>query len=171
MSAMPDLDLRLPDVHATETLGAALAASLPPLPAPMVVHCYGDLGAGKTTAVRAFLRALGVGGPVRSPTYTLIETYHPANLTVVHLDLYRLGSAEAVEELGLRDLARAETVFLIEWPQQGGRAVPAADVELHLHHVDPGREARLQARSALGQAWLENLVTDTRLLPYLSNLT
>ncbi len=169
-------ELALADAQATEALGAALARALPREPAmagggAAVLHLRGDLGAGKTTCVRSLLREFGVAGPVRSPTYTLVEIYETAGPTCIHVDLYRLGSAEQVEELGLRDQAVANHLFLIEWPERGGDAVPAADLDLELAYAPQGRRARLRAPSGLGKAWLENLSGDTRLFPYLTNLT
>ena len=91
----------LPDAEATAALAAALAATAPP---GAVVHLEGDLGAGKSTLARAWLRALGVTGPVRSPTYTLVERYPLATGgEALHLDLYRIGDAGELEFLGLDD--------------------------------------------------------------------
>ena len=86
-----DLSRACPDSSATEALGQALARALPAAAAAgAVVYLQGELGAGKTTCVRSLLRALGVDGLVRSPTYTLVETYRLAALTCIHVDLYRL---------------------------------------------------------------------------------
>src|SRR5579859_2915844 len=98
------MDLNLPDSSVTEALGHALARSLPDAARNgAVLYLQGELGAGKTTCVRSLLRTLGVTGLVRSPTYTLVETYPLARLTCVHVDLYRLQSLTEVDELGLRD--------------------------------------------------------------------
>jgi tRNA threonylcarbamoyladenosine biosynthesis protein TsaE len=93
------LRLDLPDEAATQTLGAALAAVLPRAEKPVFVTLEGDLGAGKTTLARALLRALGVAGAVRSPTYTLVESYQTTVGEVHHLDWYRLAGAEEVLSL------------------------------------------------------------------------
>jgi tRNA threonylcarbamoyladenosine biosynthesis protein TsaE len=166
------LNLSLPTALATELLGEALAGSLPQRQTTgTVLYLRGDLGAGKTTCVRSFLRSLGAVGTVRSPTYTLLETYSLAALTCVHVDLYRVRTAGEVEELGLRDLLDERHLLLIEWPEKGGLAVPAADLELHLEYAGEGRLAALTARRPLGDRWLTNLVQDNRLVPYVSNLT
>jgi tRNA threonylcarbamoyladenosine biosynthesis protein TsaE len=166
------LTLSLPTAVATEVLGEALARSLPqPQTTGTVLYLRGDLGAGKTTCVRSFLRSLGVVGTVRSPTYTLLETYSLAPFTCVHIDLYRVRSAGEVEELGLRDLLDEQHLLLIEWPEKGGLAVPAADLELQLEYAGEGRLAALTARRGCGDRWLTNLVRDNRLVPYVSNLT
>ncbi|MGO9930411.1 MAG: tRNA (adenosine(37)-N6)-threonylcarbamoyltransferase complex ATPase subunit type 1 TsaE [Steroidobacteraceae bacterium] len=164
-------NLNLPDSRMTEALGAALARACPNLRAGAVVYLHGELGAGKTTCVRSLLRALGVAAPVRSPTYTLVDTYGLAHLECVHVDLYRVSSAAEVEELGLRELTGAGSLMLIEWPEHGGAAVPAPDLNLTLLYAGEGRSAGLIASSALGQRWLLNLASDSSLAPYVSNLT
>jgi tRNA threonylcarbamoyladenosine biosynthesis protein TsaE len=119
-----DLDLALPEASATEALGVALARTFPGAEeGSAALYLEGDLGAGKTTCVRAFLRACGVGGLIRSPTYTLVETYRldgrTPPLTCVHIDLYRLEGAGQVDELGLRDFLDAGYLLLVEWAQKG----------------------------------------------------
>jgi tRNA threonylcarbamoyladenosine biosynthesis protein TsaE len=124
------------DPAAMAELGAELARLLKP---PHVVTLSGPLGAGKTELVRACLRGLGHGGAVRSPTYTLVETYPLAGCTVHHLDLYRLGDPEELELIGVRDLATADAVWLIEWPDRGGDRLPEADWALEIAYADVGR--------------------------------
>ena len=92
------MHLFLSDTDATEALGQALARTRP---AVAVVHLRGDLGAGKSTLARALLRALGVAGAIRSPTYTLVERYPVEGGEAWHLDLYRIGDAGELEFLGL----------------------------------------------------------------------
>ena len=173
------MDLHLEGSSATESLGRALARSLPDAlrrgtaagGAGAVLYLQGELGAGKTTCVRSLLRELGVAGLVRSPTYTLVETYILADLTCVHVDLYRLRAAAEVDELGLRDLAEPGCLMLVEWPEKGGAALPPADVELWLQYADDARVAQLRAKTPLGDLWLGNLGHDTSLSFYVSNLT
>lgn len=143
--------LDLADAAATERLGAALAAILPP---ELVVYLEGDLGAGKTTLVRGLLRALGETGAVRSPTYTLMEPYEAGGYRLYHLDLYRLADPEELEFLGLRDWLDAPSVLLVEWPERGAGVLPAADLRLRLAPTVAGRQARLVAESAAGTAVL-----------------
>ncbi len=173
------LDFNLPDTEATEALGRALAASLPggkaaqgtdPLTSA-VVYLQGELGAGKTTCVRTLLRTLGVAGLVRSPTYTLVETYPLGKLTCVHVDLYRLQSLTEVDELGLRDLVGPGCLLLVEWPEKGGAALPPADLDLTLRYAGDARQACLTALTSLGSRWLVNLGQDNSLSSYVSNLT
>jgi tRNA threonylcarbamoyladenosine biosynthesis protein TsaE len=166
------IEFVLADPAATEVLGAALARTFPGAATGAAsVHLEGDLGAGKTTCVRSFLRALGVSGLIRSPTFTLVETYRLATLTCVHVDLYRLSGPQEVEELGLRDFLGPGCLLLVEWASKAGQALPSPDIDLALSFAGSGRKARLRARGPLGYAWLGYLRNDTRLIPYLSNLT
>jgi tRNA threonylcarbamoyladenosine biosynthesis protein TsaE len=108
---------------------------------PLIIGLQGDLGAGKTTWARAMLRGLGYAGRVPSPTYTLLEQYALAGLTVVHLDLYRLGGDAELENLGLRDwLADRDTWILLEWPERAPRLAEHCD--LWLEFADGGGAAR-----------------------------
>jgi tRNA threonylcarbamoyladenosine biosynthesis protein TsaE len=146
-------DLHLADADATATLAAALAATAP---SPAVVHLQGDLGAGKSTLARAWLRALGVQGAIRSPTYTLVERYPLAGGSeALHLDLYRIGDGAELEFLGLDDADAA--LWLVEWPERGGDALPSPDLRIALSIEGAGRRARLIASSAAGEAWLTRL--------------
>jgi tRNA threonylcarbamoyladenosine biosynthesis protein TsaE len=136
-----------------------------------VLYLHGELGAGKTTCVRSLLRALGVDGLIRSPTYTLVEVYELDGLTCVHVDLYRLEGPVDVEELGLRDYLQSDCLYLVEWPEKGGAALPAPDLDLTLTYRGDSRDCRLEARTALGGRWLSKLEHDSSLAPYVSNLT
>lgn len=146
-------DLFLEDADATDALGARLAQALP---ARAVAYLDGDLGAGKSTLARALLRALGVTGTIRSPTYTLVEQYPlPAGGMALHLDLYRIGDPGELEFLGLDP---AETrLWLVEWPERGQGGLPEADLDVALAVEGAGRRCRLQARTAIGEAWLASL--------------
>jgi tRNA threonylcarbamoyladenosine biosynthesis protein TsaE len=146
-------DVFLPDAAATDALGARLAAALP---AQAVVHLHGDLGAGKSTLARALLRALGVSGTIRSPTYTLVEQYPLADRGLaLHLDLYRIADPGELEFLGLD--ADAVRLWLVEWPERGQGALPPADLEVALEVEGEGRRARLTPCSPLATDWLRKL--------------
>jgi tRNA threonylcarbamoyladenosine biosynthesis protein TsaE len=152
------MHLFLPDTDATEALGQTLARTRP---AVAVVHLRGDLGAGKSTLARALLRALGVAGAIRSPTYTLVERYPVEGGEAWHLDLYRIGDAGELEFLGLDE--GAAVLWLVEWPERGGAALPRADLQVDLSVEGNGRAARLVAASPQGQQWLERMATEGEL--------
>ncbi len=142
----------------TQACGARLARALPGgLPQMLQVQLHGDLGAGKTTLARGFLQALGYAGVVRSPTYTLVESYALGALTVVHTDLYRLQDPNELEALGLRDLARADHVWLIEWPERAGRWLPVADIDITLAAHPAFHSIELNASTAAGAQWLARI--------------
>ena len=114
----------------TETLGARLLGTPPPARgAPCrVVTLSGELGAGKSTFARGALRALGATGPIKSPSYTLLETYELPAVHAVHLDLYRLRDPGELEHLGLADYHRPGFLWLIEWPERGAGRLPVPDL-------------------------------------------
>lgn len=128
--------------------------------APLTVGLSGDLGAGKTSFVRALLRGLGYAGSVPSPTYTLLEHYSLDDLTIVHLDLYRLAEPGELDFLGLRDwLDSAGVWVLVEWPEKGGPFAASLDLQIQLAITgDDGREITAKPQNATGQqacnAWL-----------------
>ena len=124
-----------------------------------IIYLTGDLGTGKTTLVRGVLRGLGHRGPVRSPTFTLVEPYAVGPVPVYHLDLYRLGDPEELEYLGLRDYLEPGVVWLVEWPERGQGALPPADLEIALQTEGLGRRCRLQPHSPCGKAWLDALAS------------
>jgi len=129
---------------------------------PLIVGLRGELGAGKTTWVRALLRGLGYAARVPSPTYTLLEHYALAELAVVHLDLYRLGSEVELENLGFRDwLAAQATWVLVEWPERAPGLAARADLMLQLDDLG-GSERRLtaQALTAAGIRALQDSCKD-----------
>ena len=145
--------LVLPDADATDRLGAVLAQTRPPR---AIVYLRGDLGAGKSTLARALLRALGVTGAIRSPTYTLVERYPVGVGDAVHLDLYRIGDPGELEFLGLD--AGEGALWLVEWPERGASALPPADLDVALALAGDGRVADLVAGSPVGEAWRARLV-------------
>jgi len=152
--------LTLPDEAATCALGVRAAAALPAIELPFVVELRGELGAGKTTFARALLHALGVTGRVRSPSYALLECYSAGAWQALHLDLYRLSSADELEMLGLRDYHQGRSLWLVEWPEKGLGYLPAADAALHFEVGATGHRASLTARSSAGAEWIANLMPD-----------
>jgi len=142
----------------TEAFGARLASTRPALQDLFgVIYLTGDLGAGKTTLTRGFLRALGVTGAVRSPTYTLVEVYEVGGLTAVHLDLYRLRDPSELDNLGLREWATAGHIWLVEWPERGSDRLPGADLVVRLTAGTNGHDIDVRAQGVAGSAWVECL--------------
>lgn len=144
--------LQLADADATERLARVLAATAP---TPAVVHLQGDLGAGKSTLARGWLRSLGVSGAIRSPTYTLVERYPLAAGEALHLDLYRIGDGAELEFLGLDDADAA--LWLVEWPERAGHSLPAADLLVALSIEGDGRRCALRPLSQQGRDWLARI--------------
>ena len=155
----------LENESATLRLGKLLAALTPK---NFIIYLFGELGAGKTTLVRGFLRALGHKGAVKSPTYTLVEPYEINGRTIYHFDLYRLLGSEELENIGIRDYA-TESTCLIEWPLKGEGYLPVADLCCYLEskelssngennsHYSERRIIKLHARSDRGIALLGKL--------------
>lgn len=136
----------LESARATEQFGAQLWAQLPK---GSVIFLHGDLGAGKTTLVRGFLRAAGFAGAVKSPTYNLVEEYDLGGLKVFHFDLYRLVDPEELEWIGIRDYFNQESVCFIEWPEQGLGLLPLPDLALHLSVLEHGRNLEINVINPL----------------------
>ena len=151
---MVALKVILPDERATLALGAALAGSLVP---GLTIYLRGELGAGKTTLVRGLLRQLGHEGPVRSPTYTLVEVYEVSRLHLHHFDFYRFHDPREWIDAGFRESFNGRTVSLIEWPERAGGLLPPADVEIVLESPATGRSAVLTSSTLPGQKCLELL--------------
>ena len=146
--------LVLADAGATEALGARLARALAQQPG-LVIYLEGDLGAGKTTLARGLLRALGVQGAIRSPTYTLMEVYEPAGRAVLHMDLYRLTDPLELQNLGLADFPPNKTLWLVEWPERGAGLLPPFDLRLRLAAEGAGRVVNVDLSQRLSKSFWE----------------
>ena len=138
----------------TENLARRLAANCP---SNVVVYLSGELGTGKSTFARAFLQSLGVTGSIKSPTYTLLETYALDNgLEAIHMDMYRIFDPDEINFLGLDSFASNLQVMLIEWPEKGVDSLPDADLIIQLDHQGQNRRIGLSARTDVGLAWLNS---------------
>jgi tRNA threonylcarbamoyladenosine biosynthesis protein TsaE len=142
------------DEEAQLRVGAALAAALR---GGELCYLRGDLGAGKTTLSRGLLRALGHSGAVKSPTYTLVESYSLALATVHHFDLYRVQDPMELEDFGLRDYLDGTAIVLVEWPERGDGALPDPDLDITIRAEGVGRRISVLAHSARGDAALDRL--------------
>lgn len=143
--------LTLASPEQTRKLGRELAGLLRP---PALVTVEGELGTGKTTLIRAILRARGVRGPVTSPSFTLAQSYHGrGGEDLHHLDLYRLGGGADAELFAWDDYLGPSALTFVEWPAAGGHALPPADVHVELEHRTPrSRVARIGASASLEAA-------------------
>ncbi|MFZ5652925.1 MAG: tRNA (adenosine(37)-N6)-threonylcarbamoyltransferase complex ATPase subunit type 1 TsaE [Pseudomonadota bacterium] len=144
----------LPDPDATQAFGRRLARLLAP---GLVIYLSGPLGAGKTSLCGAIIGALGHCGPVKSPTYTLVEPYLLTFGNVYHFDLYRLADPEELEWIGARDYFDGGSLCLIEWPERGSGALPPPDLTLQLTPANGGRRLLAGAGSARGRELLARL--------------
>jgi tRNA threonylcarbamoyladenosine biosynthesis protein TsaE len=147
------LTLHLADAAATQTLGARLA---PALTGGMIVTLAGDLGTGKTTLVRGLLRARGIEGAVKSPTYTLVEHYLISSLYFYHFDFYRFTNQNEWDSAGMSDYFRSDAVCIVEWPERVGDRLPHPDLALSLSYAaqNDGRDVVATAHTPDGERCL-----------------
>ncbi|MEP0072587.1 MAG: tRNA (adenosine(37)-N6)-threonylcarbamoyltransferase complex ATPase subunit type 1 TsaE [Marinomonas sp.] len=122
-----------------------------------VVFLEGDLGMGKTTFVRGVLRGLGYDGPVKSPTYTIVEPYDVANIEAFHFDLYRVSDPEELEYMGIRDYFSDTCLCLIEWAEMGVGVLPEADFIVSIDRIKEGRHVLVEAKTGKASAALVSL--------------
>uniref|UniRef100_UPI00351CDCE2 tRNA (adenosine(37)-N6)-threonylcarbamoyltransferase complex ATPase subunit type 1 TsaE n=1 Tax=Rhodoferax sp. TaxID=50421 RepID=UPI00351CDCE2 len=143
-----------PDEMATQLFAAALAAQ--PALHDAFVELHGDLGAGKTTLVRHVLRALGIQGRVKSPTYAVVEPYELPGLAIWHFDFYRFSDPREWEDAGFRDIFASPGLKLAEWPEKAAGFLPRADLVIQLDAMDDdARQVTLTAQTDIGAALLQ----------------
>lgn len=150
----------LADEQATEQLGRDLAAVVKASGQGATVFLEGNLGMGKTTLSRGFMRGLGHKGAVKSPTYTLVEPYEHLVPRSYHFDLYRLGDAEELEYMGIRDYFDGQDACLIEWAERGAGVLPEPDLVVVLSREGDGRLARVEAGTDRGEHLVAALSAD-----------
>jgi len=150
----------LVDAQATNEAGKALGKLIQEQDAfadrACVIFLNGVLGAGKTSFCGGVLAGFGHSGPVKSPTYTLVEPYEFESSAVHHFDLYRLGHPEELDYMGIRDYFSAKVLALIEWPERGEGFLPEADLIVSLSPSGKGRNLQLSAPSPVGESVLGN---------------
>jgi tRNA threonylcarbamoyladenosine biosynthesis protein TsaE len=155
---MNHFKIPLPDAAATDALGRCLAHQLVP---GLIIYLHGDLGTGKTALTRAILHAAGYAGHVKSPTYTLAESYDVIlanqNVKIMHFDLYRMTSPDEFLEAGFREVFNQSTICIVEWPENGQTILPQPDLDVFLSVVDTGRLVELRSLSYKGNKCLTQL--------------
>lgn len=153
MSAILETDLLWPDEAAAQATAERLAGALLPSP-DAIIELHGPLGAGKTTFTRLLLRALGVEGRIKSPSYAVMEVYHlPAGGTASHFDFYRFGDPREWEDAGFRDVFAAPGLKLCEWPEKAAGQLPAPDLQLFIELMpDDSRRVRAVGVARLVEA-------------------
>jgi tRNA threonylcarbamoyladenosine biosynthesis protein TsaE len=139
--------VNLPTVQMTEQIAGRLTECLV---APLVLTLSGEIGAGKTTFMRAVLRHLGVASRVKSPTFSLIESYQTPHFQVHHFDLYRIQDESELEYIGFRDYFSETSVCCIEWPEKASSSLALVDVELSFKVMGKGRQMHALAHSEIG---------------------
>lgn len=145
----------LPDEAATLEFAGKLARVVGDT---AIIYLHGQLGAGKTTFSRGFMRGLGHAGVVKSPTYTLVEPYQFEGFSLFHFDLYRVNDPHELEFIGIRDYFIPHAICLIEWPEYGSEFLPAPDLSCYLEPYQEGREIKLIANSAIGEVVLQKFI-------------
>ena len=131
--------LPLRNLDDTEALGASLATRLP----QGLVFLRGPLGAGKTTLVRGWLRALGYDGPVKSPTFTLVEPYEIDSVQILHFDLFRIAKPSEIEYIGMLEHLETSQLQFVEWPERGDNLLPEPDLDIQLEYDGSSRQATI----------------------------
>ncbi len=121
------------------------------------LYLSGPLGAGKTTFVRGFLRAMGYQGKVKSPTYTLVEPYEIGTNTLYHFDFYRLTSPDELEYMGIRDYFQPMAYCLVEWPEKAQTLLPPCDIQVFIEIEEHIREVVIKANTVRGKDVLQRL--------------
>lgn len=144
--------LFLADENATLAFGKSWAYILPKA---ITLYLTGDLGVGKTTFTRGLLRGMNYLDTVKSPTYSIAESYYLPHNTIHHLDLYRFSTPEEWEDAGLNELFEDNSIRLIEWAQFGGEFVPTADLIFEFSAHNNGRLCTIRSQSALGTRSLD----------------
>lgn len=139
--------IELPTEDESARLGEMLASCLR---APLTITFSGEIGAGKTSVIRAMIRALGVESTIKSPTFSLIESYKLPQTHIHHFDLYRILDASELDYIGFRDYFLKDALCFIEWPERAPRALDRVDIKVTLEHTGTGRRAQIRALSPDG---------------------
>lgn len=152
---MDDVFFNVPNERACDEVARRLATCLI---SPLVLTFSGELGTGKTTFIRAMLRALGVQAAIKSPTFSLVESYSYQKMQIHHFDLYRIHDATELEYIGFRDYFSDDSICCIEWPERAGSSLMFVDIHFSLAIHGSGRLMTLRALSATGEMIVSRFV-------------
>ena len=148
------LNLSFTSGRETQAFSQQLAQCTHSINQAIVIYLEGDLGAGKTTLARAFIQDFGFDR-VKSPTYSLVESYQNSDINIHHFDCYRLSDPEELEYIGIRDYLGDNHIQLIEWPTLGKGAIAPADMTITLSGIDEQRELSITAHTPVGERLLQ----------------
>lgn len=148
----------LPSERESEQFAKRLASCLIP---PLIITFSGDIGMGKTTLIRALLRSLGVTCAIKSPTFTLVESYDLGTMQFHHFDLYRIHDETELDYIGFRDYFGAQAICCIEWPERAAHCVDRVDLAFTLVRNGEGRDMQACAVSSAGTSLLSCIVGES----------
>ena len=144
------MDIVLKNLIETQELGKKLANCCSSLQNPFVIYLIGDLGVGKTTLAQSFIQYFGFKR-VKSPTYSLVESYQNKNINIHHFDCYRLSNPEELEYIGIRDYLLENNLQLIEWPELGKGVIADSDLSIELSGDGDQRSVNIEFQSDIGK--------------------
>ena len=144
------------DEPAMEKLAADFASCLS---MPLLMTFSGAIGAGKTCFIRAMLRALGITGAIKSPTFSLVESYQSEHLHIHHFDLYRIQEELELDYLGFRDFFNEHSICCIEWPERSSFCLQKADIQCAFTIEGMGRIIDFHALTTRGEKVLSCVAT------------
>ena len=144
------LDLVVKNLSETQELGRKLAYCCSSLKDSCVIYLIGDLGVGKTTLAQSFIQYFGFDR-VKSPTYSLVESYQNKDIDIHHFDCYRLSDPEELEYIGIREYLMPKHLQLIEWPELGKGAIPKADISISLSGDGDERKINIESLTKVGK--------------------
>ncbi len=159
-NAYHTIRFHLPNIKATKHLGNQIAALILKEKcgaSGLQIHLQGEIGTGKTTLTRFLLKKCGIRRNIKSPSYTILETYEIMNLEIFHLDFYRFRESQELITSEFRDLFHQNSITIVEWPERVAEFLPIPDITIHLEYFEIGRSATLTASSLRGSEWLKTI--------------
>ncbi|MBW0454602.1 MAG: tRNA (adenosine(37)-N6)-threonylcarbamoyltransferase complex ATPase subunit type 1 TsaE [Candidatus Kinetoplastibacterium crithidii] len=161
MNNSNNIDLFLPRSHNTDFFANVLAKTiLSHNKKPIRIYLKGEIGTGKTTFARSFLKTIGIIDKIKSPSYSILEQYNIESINIYHFDFYRLNNHIEFLDLGFKDLLLdEEAIFLIEWPEKTKESLPIPDIEISFQCYKEGRIVKILAQTIQGIGWMKIMET------------